>query len=80
MIYGSRYPEDPVHFCCVYASRKDGHRYTHTHGEIMRRYGTQIVMQEEMPQLNWQSMGRYMYTARLKTLEDVREYMRFVLG
>ena len=65
---------------CAYASRKDGHAYTHTHEEIMSRYGAEIVMQEEMPKINWPSMGRYMYTARLKTIDDVRAYVRYVLG
>ncbi len=71
-------PEAPEHFYCVYASRKDGHTYARTHEEIMARYGTQMVMQEEMPPMNWPQMGRYMYTARLKTFEEVRDFIRFV--
>ena len=73
-------PEPPEHFYCVYASRKDGHTYAHTHEEIMERYGNVMMMQEEMPPMNWPQMGRYMYTARLETFEDAQEFIRFVQG
>ena len=75
-----REPEGPEHFYCVYASRKDGHTYTHTHEEIMERYGANMVMQEEMPPMNWPQMGRYMYTAKLKGFEDAEAFIRFVQG
>ncbi|MEE3457219.1 MAG: carbamoylphosphate synthase large subunit [Lachnospiraceae bacterium] len=75
-----REPEGPEHFYCVYASRKDGHTYTHTHEEIMERYGENMVMQEEMPPMNWPQMGRYMYTAKLKGFEDAEAFIRFVQG
>ena len=76
----SRKPEGPEHFYCVYASRKDGHTYSHTHEEIMARYGGDLVMQEEMPPMNWPQMGRYMYTARLKSFEEAEAFIRFVQG
>ena len=75
-----RLPESHEHFYCVYASRKDGHRYARTHGEIMARYGADMVMQEEMPPMNWPQMGRYMYTARLKGMEEVRQFIDYVQG
>ena len=75
-----RKPEGPEHFYCVYASKKDGHIYAHTHGEIMILYGADMVMQEEMPPMNWPQMGRYMYTAKLKTFEDAEAFIRFVQG
>ena len=75
-----RKPEGPEHFYCVYASRKDGHTYSRTHGEIMARYGADMVMQEEMPPMNWPQMGRYMYTAKLGTFEEAQAFIRFVLN
>ena len=76
----SRKTEGPEHFYCVYASRKDGHTYSHTHEEIMARYGGDLVMQEEMPPMNWPQMGRYMYTARFKSFEEAEAFIRFVQG
>ena len=73
-------PESGEHCYCVYASRKDGHTYTRTHQEIMARYGGNMVMQEEMPPMNWPQMGRYMYTAKLKTFEEVQEFIRYIHG
>jgi biotin carboxylase len=75
-----RVPESPAHAWCVYASRKDGHRYAHTHEEIMAKYGSRMMMQEEMPPMNWPQMGRYMYTARLETFAEVQEFIAFVQG
>ena len=73
-------PESAEHQYCVYASRKDGHSYAQSHAEIMERYGSVMMMQEEMPQMNWPQMGRYMYTVRLKTFEEVQEFIQFVQG
>ena len=75
-----RQPEGPEHYYCVYASRKDGHSYTRSHEEIMERYGANMVMQEEMPPMNWPQMGRYMYTAKLGTFEETEDFIRFVQG
>ena len=71
-------PESAEHFYCVYASRKDGHSYARTHEEIMARYGSRMMMQEEMPPMNWPQMGRYMYTARLETFEEAQAFIRYV--
>ena len=75
-----RMPESGEHWYCVYASRKDGHAYARTHEDIMARYGACMVMQEEMPPMNWPQMGRYMYTARLRTFEEARAFIEWVQG
>ena len=71
-------PESKDKYYCVYAGRKDGHDYVHTHDEIMAKYGPAMVMQEEMPPVNWPQMGRVMYTVKLKTLKEVDEFISFV--
>ena len=77
---GRRVPESAAHFYCVYASRKDGHTYARTQEEIMARFGHQMMMQEEMPPMNWPQMGRYMYTARLRTFEEAQAFIEYVQG
>lgn len=71
-------PKSDDKYYCVYAGRKDGHDYVHTHEEIMAKYGPAMVMQEEMPPVNWPQMGRVMYTVKLKTLKEVEEFISFV--
>ena len=71
-------PESNDKYYCVYAGRKDGHDYVHTHEEIMAKYGPAMVMQEEMPPVNWPQMGRVMYTVKLITLKEVNEFISFV--
>jgi len=73
-----RFPDSGDEYYCIYASRKDGHRYVHSNREVEQRYAGAIVMQEEMPPVNWPSMGRYMYTARLRTQEEALEFIDFV--
>ena len=74
------FPESEDKYICAYAARKDGHTFTHSHEEVMARYGNDIVMQEEMPPIDWPSMGRYVYIARFKEKEEMDRYFAFVLG
>ena len=66
-------------YLCAYAARKDGHSFTHSHEEVMERYGADIVLQEEMPPIDWPSMGRYVYIARFKEKARMEEFFSFVL-
>lgn len=67
-------------YICAYAARKDGHEFSHSHDEIMERYGSGIVMYEEMPPIDWPSMGRYVYMARLKEMAEMEAFFNFVLN
>ena len=82
MVTGGRreFPESGEWWICAYAARKDGHTFSHSHEEIMERYGGDIVLQEEMPEIDWPSMGRYVYIARFKTKEEMEQYFAYVLG
>lgn len=66
------------HAYCAYASRRDGFRYVHDDAEIMSKYGSVMKMHEEMPKMNWPQMGRYMYTARLNSEEEVHAFFQYV--
>lgn len=67
----------PKYFC-VYASRRDGKPYRHTHGEVMAKYAAALVMAERMPDALSGAMGNQMYTARLATEAARDEFIRFV--
>ena len=71
-------PDSGDHQFCVYAGRRDCHDYVHTHDEVMTRYADNIVMHEAMPPMMQPQMGNYMYTARLRTEEDAKAFIRFV--
>ena len=75
-----RFPGSGEHYLCAYAARKDGRDYLHSHEEVMERYGGDIVMQEEMPPIDWPSMGRYVYMARFREMEEMEQYFAFVLA
>lgn len=66
-------------YICVFASRRDSHTYRHTHQEILNIYRDFIVMEERMPEVLSDAMGNQMYTARFKTMEEVKAFVNFVL-
>ena len=74
------FPVSDERWFCAYAARKDGHDYKRSHAEIMDRYGTSLVMQEEMPEIDWPQMGRYLYMAKFRSEEEMQEFFAFVLG
>ncbi len=63
---------------CAYASRRDTHKYVHTHEEIMEKYGDCMKMCERMPDVLSGAMGNQMYTAVLDTIEEVEAYNEFI--
>lgn len=73
-------PESGDRYICAYAARKDGHVFTHSHEEILERYDADLVLIEEMPPVDWPSMGRYVYMAKFKEKAEMDEYFAFVLG
>lgn len=73
-----RIPEAEVQGFCAYAGRRYKFEYVHSHDEIMEKYGSCMMMQEEMPAVNVPQMGNVMYTAKLMTEEETREFIRFV--
>lgn len=74
----SHYHSDrPYH--CVHCGRRDGIVYAHDNNEIVNRYGHHIVMNERMPDILSGAMGNYTYTARFGTMDEMNEFVDFVL-
>jgi hypothetical protein len=71
-------PESQDRYFCVYAGRRDGHAYAHSHQDVLARYGDAIVMCERMPDALSNDMGNQMYTARFKTASEKDDFVRFV--
>lgn len=71
-------PESGDDHICVYASRKDGREYVHSHEEIMERYGDKMAMCERMPDILSGAMGNMMYTAHADDAKAAEEFIAFV--
>lgn len=70
-------PWSTEYYCC-FASRRDIHHYRHTDDEVRQRYQQQMVMSERMPEILSGAMGQQMFTVRLKTYQEVEEFVNFV--
>ncbi len=72
--------QEPVdnQYYCAYASRRDIHRYVHSHEEVTQRYASSMVMCERLPEIFSAAMGQQMYTVRLGSLQEVKEFVDFV--
>ena len=64
---------------CVYVGTKDRFVHTHTHDEVLERYGGSITMCQRMPDVFAAAMGNRMYMALLNTEDEVREYVSYIL-
>ncbi|MEE0138558.1 carbamoylphosphate synthase large subunit [Fusobacterium ulcerans] len=64
---------------CVYAARRDAHRYVYSKEEILAKYRDNIVMKERMPEIFSVAMGNDMLTARFCDLEECIEFIDLYL-
>lgn len=65
-------------YYCVYASQRDGRSHAHSHDEILAKYGGSMVMCDRIPEVLTAAMGNQMYTVKLKTKDEVDEFIDFV--
>lgn len=75
----SDYSHDRPYYC-VYCGRRDGLNYHYSHQDVIQRYGFDLVMCERMPDILSGAMGNFMYVARFKTMDEVNQFVDFVLG
>ena len=74
----STLPPSRDNHICVYAGRRDAHAYVHSHEDVIARYGDSIVMCERMPDALSNDMGNQMYTARLDSMQERDDFVRYV--
>lgn len=63
---------------CVYAGRRDAHRYAHPHDEVLARYGGDLVSYGRVPDALSDDMGNYQYMARFATREQADAFVAYV--
>ncbi len=63
---------------CIYSSRRDGKSYKHSTEEIISKYKDNLKMAERLPELWYDAMGNYMFTALFDTKEEVDQFIAFV--
>jgi len=63
---------------CCYASRKNRHRYRHTHDEIMRRYGVLMQAVVQVPGVFSSALGDIGYIFRSPKMDEVKTAVEFI--
>ena len=76
--FGERRKDAGEQYYCAYASRRDVHRYAHTHEEVLARYGAAICMCERMPQALSSALGDQVYMARFSDKKEIDRFFDFV--
>jgi len=69
---------DGPKYYCVYAGRRDGHQYKHSHEEVLAKYKDRIVMCDRLPDALAMDMGNQMYTALMDTAKERDTFIKFV--
>ena len=69
---------DGPHFFCVYAGRRDGVAYRHSHQEILCAYGSRMKMCDRIPDALALDMGNQMYVINADTEEERDAFIQFV--
>ncbi len=65
-------------FYCAFASRRDIYDYVYSIDDVKTKYSDKLVMCERMPDILSGAMGQQMFTVKLKTKEEVDEFVEFV--
>lgn len=69
---------DGPHFFCVYAGRRDGVVYRHSHQEILEVYGNRMKMCDRIPDALSNDMGNQMYVINADTEAERDAFISFV--
>lgn len=74
------FDENQRPYVCVYAAKRKIHTYKHTKEDIFEKYGDNIVMFENMPEILSDAMGNDAYIARFKTEKEAISFANYVLA
>ncbi len=66
-------------YVCVYASQRKGRSYRHDKNDIYAKFGWNILMYEEMPEVLSGAMGDFAYMARFETEEQAIAFAHYVM-
>lgn len=65
-------------FYCVHASRRDAYAYTHSHDEVMAKFGEKVMSAKRMPDGLSDDLGNFAYVGRFETREELDAFVAFV--
>lgn len=66
------------HYVCVYAGRRDAHRYAYSEEDVWKRYGDSVVMSGRIPYVLADDLGNSHFTARFATEREARRFAAYV--
>jgi hypothetical protein len=78
LVHGSADLQYDRKYHCCYASRKNLHRYLHTHEDILNRYGDFIVQAAAVPGVFSSALGDMGYMYRAETLDQIQTITEYI--
>ena len=65
-------------YWCIYASRRNGRPYAHSHDEVRAAFGGSLLIDKPVPGALAGEMGDHLFIARFETEGQAQEFARFV--
>jgi hypothetical protein len=65
-------------YWCIYASRRNGRDYVHSHDDVWRTFGQDLLIDKPVPEALAGEMGDHLYIARFETEGQAQEFERYV--
>lgn len=65
-------------YWCIYASRRNGRPYAHSHDDVRTAFGGSLLIDKPVPGALAGEMGDHLYIARFETEGQAQEFARFV--
>ena len=62
----------------VYAFRRGNRQFAHTNRRILMRYEGCLSEHREVPPLDWEHEGEYMYIANFDTIQKAQAFLRYI--
>jgi len=76
--FGERRKGMGEQFYCAYVGRRDNRSYTHSHQEVLERYGSVMCMCQRMPAVLADALGDMVYIVKLREKKDIDAFFEFL--
>lgn len=78
VIHGNNKLDYERKYHCAYIGRKNGKAYANSHNDILKHFGTYIILHQEMPPIYRGALGDFAYIARTEDNTKIVEIANYI--